>query len=417
MIGNGAWESPSIVPKGETVRRPATAIAISIFGLVLPTLAASLQGGEVVVTDDPAYQSQSPPDYSAACLPAPCAPAPRLWVRADYLMWWTKGMSVPPLVTTSPENTLRPQAGVLGEPGTTVLLGDERLLDDMRWGGRLQVGGWLDRCQCLGIEGEWFALGDEDARFVAESGGDPILARPIFNVLLDRQDAQLVAFPGVVAGTVAVDSYSEFNSAGVRLLRNVRDCGGSRLDLLAGYRYLRLEENLGISENLISTNPFAPGTFEIRDEFDTENQFHGGDIGLLWKTRGCRWSLDVLGKVALGYTEQTVLIDGTTGENPGGVLALRSNMGLHERDEFAVVPEVGVTLGYQLTRNVKATLGYTFLYWSNVVRPGEQIDLAVNPNLFPPVNGPVAGDERPGFAFQETGYWAQGLNFGVECAW
>ena len=200
------------------------------------------------------------------------------------------------------------------------------------------------------------------------------------------------------------------------------------------------DEGLAIHEGLLSTNPLAPGVFGITDQFDTENQFHGGEIGLLWKGRGCRWSVDLLGKVALGNTEQTVRIDGSTmttvsgvaqtgvgmmpsipggvtTEHSGGVLALESNMGLYERDEFAVIPEVGITLGYQLTQNVKATFGYTFLYWSNVASPGEQIDLAVNPNLFPPVNGPVVGDEHPAFAFRETGYWVQGLNFGVECCW
>lgn len=268
-------------------------------------------------------------------------------------------------------------------------------------------------------------MGDEDDRFVAESGGDPILARPFFTVLLDRQGAELVAFPGVAAGSVVVGGFSEFNSAGVRLLRNVHAYGGSRLDLVAGYRYLRLEEGLTISEDFISSDPLAPVAFQIRDEFDTENRFHGGEIGLLWQARRCRWSLDLLGKVALGNTEQSVSIDGRTTTvldgiattNPGGLLALRSNSGRFEQDEFAVVPEVGITLGYQVVQNLRATFGYTFLYWSNVARPGEQIDLAVNPNLLPPVNEPVVGEQRPAFAFRETGYWAQGLDFGVEYCW
>jgi hypothetical protein len=58
--------------------------------------------------------------------------------------------------------------------------------------------------------------------------------------------------------------------------------------------------------------------------------------------------------------------------------------------------------------------GYTFLYWSSVVRAGDQIDLTVNPNLLSDTPG---GPARPSFAFHETGIWAQGLSLGVELAW
>jgi Putative beta barrel porin-7 (BBP7) len=38
----------------------------------------------------------------------------------------------------------------------------------------------------------------------------------------------------------------------------------------------------------------------------------------------------------------------------GGLLALRSNIASHERDELAFVPEVGLNIGLQLTRRLKA---------------------------------------------------------------
>ena len=77
------------------------------------------------------------------------------WVRSECLLWWTKGMSLPPLVTTgAPED-----GGVLGRPDTSVLLPDGRLYDQVRWAGRLRVGSWLDQCQRLGVEGEYLVLG------------------------------------------------------------------------------------------------------------------------------------------------------------------------------------------------------------------------------------------------------------------
>ena len=47
----------------------------------------------------------------------------------------------------------------------------------------------------------------------------------------------------------------------------------------------------------------------------------------------------------------------------------------HPSNDFAVVPQLGVTLGDRVTPRLSLTLGYTFFYWSVVARPGEQIGL------------------------------------------
>ena len=75
-----------------------------------------------------------------------CSPPGKYWLRADYLMWWTNGTRLPPLVTTSPQGTPVSQAGVLGASGTTVLFGDTTVGDDMRSGFRTTFGMWLDDC-------------------------------------------------------------------------------------------------------------------------------------------------------------------------------------------------------------------------------------------------------------------------------
>ena len=120
----------------------------------------------------------------------------------------------------------------------------------------------------------------------------------------------------------------------------------------------------------------------------------------MWQTSRGQFSLDLLMRMAIGSTHQSVLIDGSTTisgssvstaitsqDATGGLLAQRTNIGEYTRNRFAVVPELGVTLGYAMTPQWRATLGYTFLYWSSVVRPGDQIDRNVNPNLFPPETG------------------------------
>ena len=77
---------------------------------------------------------------------------------------------------------------------------------------------------------------------------------------------------------------------------------------------------------------------------------------------------------------------------------------------FAVVPEVRVGVGYRLTDCIQVTVGYNLMWWTNVVRAGDQIDLAVNPNQLPPVVGPIAV-QAPGI--RDTTMWVQGLSLGV----
>jgi len=188
---------------------------------------------------------------------------------------------------------------------------------------------------------------------------------------------------------------------------------------------LQLKESLVIEENLISI-PDAPDGFVINDNFRTRNQFNGTEIGVHWMGRRGYWSLDTLMRLGLGNTRQEVMINGTTeiaqGTNrrtlPGGLLAQRTNSGPFVRNQFGVVPELGATLGYQWTQRMRLTAGYSFIYWSNVVRPGDQIDTTVNTNLMPEEATPLLNSHlNPRFAFQDSDYWVQGLSLGGEYRW
>jgi hypothetical protein len=97
-------------------------------------------------------------------------------------------------------------------------------------------------------------------------------------------------------------------------------------------------------------------------------------------------------------------------------LALRSNIGRHQPDELAFIPEVGLNVGLQLTRHLKLYAGYSFLWVNMVARAGEQIDPVVNVTQFPILSGAgsLVGPARPAFNFDGADFWAQGLNFGLE---
>ena len=75
--------------------------------------------------------------------------------------------------------------------------------------------------------------------------------------------------------------------------------------------------------------------------------------------------------------------------------------------------ELGVRLAWEFNPHVQVTLGYNLLYWTNVVRPGDQIDPIVNVGAVGDP-GQLGGSPHPLFMWHSTGFWAQGLTTGVQ---
>jgi hypothetical protein len=208
--------------------------------------------------------------------------------------------------------------------------------------------------------------------------------------------------------------------------------GTRHVDMIYGFRWAQLKEGLNIREDLEVIAPSTPAdvgtTFLVNDNFSTSNEFVGGEIGFLWDWQRDRWSLEFLSKLAIGSTRQRVAINGFTVTTPpggaaqtdeGGLLAQSTNIGEYERDELSVLPELGVTVGYMVTDRLRITGGYSFLYWSRVARPGDQISLRVNPEVIPNSSEPDDDDfpQEPQFVFRDTDIWAHGLNAGLEYQW
>jgi hypothetical protein len=101
---------------------------------------------------------------------------------------------------------------------------------------------------------------------------------------------------------------------------------------------------------------------------------------------------------------------------PGGVRALPTNIGHYAREEFAVVPETILQMGYQPVSSLRFFIGYNFLYMSNVLRPGGTIDTRVNAYQIPSLvyYNPALQAFHPVFQFHSDTFWAQGINAGIE---
>src|SRR5262245_24249762 len=150
----------------------------------------------------------------APVLKAPASTTGAFWMSAEALIWTAKGDRPPALVTTSPAGTPLPQAGVLGQPGTSVLFGDDEINDRFRAGARVRAGYWFDPQRSRGIEANVFVLDRSRTDFTLASGGIPILAKPFINTDTGLQAAVLVAFPDLNSGTVAISETSQLFGAG-----------------------------------------------------------------------------------------------------------------------------------------------------------------------------------------------------------
>ena len=161
----------------------------------------------------------------------PARPA-RIWGGVEYLLWWNKNRTVPVLATTSTDGTPFGQAGVIGQPGTSVLFGGGKYDDDVASGIRGSLGLWLDQRQTVGVWGRAYQLGTEDINFAAESSGSPILARPFDNVDTNLRDSLVVAYPGISRGRIDVATENTIRGYDVLLRKMLYYGNCNRVDFV-----------------------------------------------------------------------------------------------------------------------------------------------------------------------------------------
>lgn len=360
----------------------------------------------------------------AAVLPGPPAPAAagepggRGWIQAEYLLWWMKDGPAPvPLVSTD----------LIGAPGTRVLLGGDDLDPGGRHGARLTLGGWLTPDRRWGLEAAYFILPTAtESRSVHDPGTGTLLV-PFFDVTLPGESSTFLSLAGEFAGTGVEKLDSRLQGAELNGLVRLAGSERWRVDALAGVRWVNLSETYAFLTSSPDLDP--PDVFMTRDVFAARNHFVGGQLGLRGEWTSGSWVLAGGARLGLGVMRQQVDIDGILitdifsagGEVeriPGGYFAQPTSMGDRTRHVFAVVPEVNVSLGYRLTAWMTVALGYTFLYASNVARPGDQVDRGINPSQSPsfendPPPNPLVGPARPALDIEGSGFWAHGLNVAV----
>jgi Putative beta barrel porin-7 (BBP7) len=382
-----------------------------------------------------------------------CGPCEEFWFEAGYRLWWIKDARIQtPLVTTGPAAS----AGIPGTPGTSILFGNEDVNYGSFNGLTLDGGLWLDCRHTFGIEMNGFYFGREDTggTFSSDANGNPFIARPFTSGLTMNPASLIVSSPGVLAGSVNVATSSRLAGAGMNFVKNISNCESYTVDYLAGFRYIDVEEMLNVAQQSIplnggtlafggNNNSLPPGVgLSLLDNFSTRNQFYGGVLGSRAEWRMGPAFIDLSSTVALGPNHEVLEIAGRTtplmpgaGPLPGGLLAVGGgnetiigangaptafihdgNIGRYSTSRFAYAPEVSAQIGAYVTGNIKLAVGYNFLYISDTLRPGTQIDQQINTRFVPasPAFGSTSGQAVPMVTARREDYHAQGVQFTAE---
>ncbi|HVK17133.1 MAG TPA: BBP7 family outer membrane beta-barrel protein [Fimbriiglobus sp.] len=379
------------------------------------------------------------PDLDPALCGGACGPlglltGPNKWqFNADLLLWWISSPRFPALVTTGiPQSN-----GIPGAPGTQTLIDGDSLSNSFHTGGRFGGVYWFGCEQRWGFDGNVWFVGPTGKEAAANSGANGLLARPFFNLNQGIPFSELITYPGLATGSVAVTTETYMWGAEANLRRFLLGSPCSRLDLLFGFRYVGLNEELQITEQFARvpgspTNVGNPSVVagSVTDKFRTENHFFGAQVGLAGEVRRGRWFTEGRASIAFGEVFQSVDINGAqllqlaggTGSFGGGLLALPgANIGRFTQEQFAVVPEVGFKVGLHVTPRLRAAVGYNFLYLSSVLRPGDQIDTGLDVTRIPnfPLPGTITPLQtvRPAVPLRDSGVFAQGVTFSLQYTW
>lgn len=415
----------------------------------------------------PSFQPGPPTDPGAG---GAYGGAPHFWASFEYLLWYAKGQPATfPLLTSSAPS----DRGLLGRPSTLVLLPTKNISYNPISGARITGGFYYDADRRFGFEASGFVLERRSniTDISSSPSGIPTLARPFIDSANPRGfDSLVVANPNLGQGRVVIATSSQtWGVDGNEIINLYRSEPGGKfawsLDVLAGYRFLQLQEDLQINSStqlnlpptvtpIFAVGPFGiisqvgstttPGTIPfggltlssnatvlVQDQFKVTNRFNGGQVGLRGEVRYGMWTVQATGKFAFGDMNQRLEITGASayadlsrplpfgrpnyGTAFGGLYANASNIGRYNHDEFAFIPELTLNVGLNVTRSLTAFVGYNFLWISNVARPSEQFNPVVNTATVPfsPNYGATNRPNVPRQIFAQDQFWLMGLNAGL----
>lgn len=378
-------------------------------------------------------------------LSAPAAPGIGVYGSVDYLNWSVKDAPLRiPLISTGPAANLN---GDLLNSNSVILYGapqapgaggnDSQAFPNLS-GARLTLGYRIDPATGLGLEASGFGLESKDAGIhVSGTGGSAGVGNglrvPLFNTtpyftggpidFTPSENGLPIFLPGIIGGSAMVNNRLSFWGFDVGATYDLLRGPNYVVTGLGGVRYLDLSESFDLLDTFYGTSgPFVGQSGVVGDHFGTRNRFVGPMLGVRGTMSWGPISLTATGRVSFGPVTQDLNVSGRftatnffVSSGNQGIFAQPSNSGQRSSTAFAVNPEFQVKLGYDLTPNIRLTVGYDFLYLSNVIRPGDQLDRNIPKGQVFMQGGQntATSTTQPSNLFRTTDFYAQGLNAGI----
>ena len=202
------------------------------------------------------------------------------------------------------------------------------------------------------------------------------------------------------------------------------------VEVMGGFRYLNMNENISLFRSTtffsdLGAFPtfagFADNRITEAESFQAHDDFFGGQVGVRANAYFSPVTLTGSAKLAFGATAESLSIAGQTvrtlagGQQivfPGGVLAHPGTTGHFDRTHFAYVPELGLTASVPVLDCLTLSGGFSALYWSHLVRPGDQISRPTSSQLvglpgLPTATGPATPSV---LSLRESGLWLLGVH-------
>ena len=209
-----------------------------------------------------------------------------------------------------------------------------------------------------------------------------------------------LSLPGALGAAAGFNLVGQLDTQYSSQLHNVeinRVFGSLPFSVLAGFRYVELDEQFSFAASLNAPGNVVSGRYDI----DAVNRLYGAQIGTRLTHRWERWGFDFTAKAGVFANDAdqssniVVAINNASASLPPGT---------GSTTDVAFVGDINLSGAYRLLDNVWLRGGYNFMWIEGIALGPDQLDFTLSPTSRNGLNN-------------DGGVYLHGANAGVEVRW